>query len=131
MRAAGVWRSGPGDRPPSETLDALVALLRADDPVANDAVRDAGRWLGVALSSVINVVDVPCVVLGGSYAALEPWLVAALGAELDRRVVSAAWSPVRIRASTLGAAAAVRGAGAATVHAILADPDAYLAALTA
>jgi predicted NBD/HSP70 family sugar kinase len=131
MRAAGVWRSGPGDRPPSETLDALVALLRADDPVATRAVREAGRWLGVALSSVINVVDVPCVVLGGSYAALEPWLYDALRAELDRRVVSAAWSPVRICSSTLGAAAAVRGAGAATVHAILADPDAYLAALTA
>jgi predicted NBD/HSP70 family sugar kinase len=128
MREAGVWQAEPGDRPPAETLAKLIDRLRADDHVALRAVRTAGRWLGVALSSVINVVDLPCVVLGGSYAALEPWLRDALRAELDRRVITSAWAPVRIAASTLGASAAVRGAGAAPVQAILADPDAYLTA---
>jgi predicted NBD/HSP70 family sugar kinase len=128
MREAGVWQADPGDRPPAETMAKLIDRLIADDPAALGAVRTAGRWLGVALSSVINVVDLPCVVLGGSYASLEPWLRDALRAELDRRVITSEWSPVRIARSTLGAAAAVRGAGAAPVQAIIGDPDAYLTA---
>jgi predicted NBD/HSP70 family sugar kinase len=126
MREAGVWQAD--DRPPAETLDKLIHRLSTKDEMALAAVRTAGRWLGVALSSVINVVDLPCVVLGGSYAALAPWLREALAAELDRRVISAAWSPVLITSSTLGAAAAVRGAGAAPVAAIIGNPDAYLTA---
>jgi predicted NBD/HSP70 family sugar kinase len=122
MREAGVWHDG---RPPAETLERLLESLRQEEEQATNAVHAAGRWLGVALSSVINVVDLPCVVLGGSYAALSPWLSASLAAELDRRVVSATWAPVRIASSTLGAAAAVRGAAAAPVAAIIADPDAY------
>jgi hypothetical protein len=45
---------------------------------------------------------------------------------LDRRVVSAEWSPVRVVASSLGAEAAVRGAATTAVRAILADPDPYV-----
>jgi predicted NBD/HSP70 family sugar kinase len=76
----------------------------------------------------VNVVDVPAVVLGGSYATLEPWLREPLEAELALRVVSAAWSPVRVVRSALGGEAAVRGAAAAAVRAIIADPDPYLIA---
>jgi predicted NBD/HSP70 family sugar kinase len=122
VREAGLWRDA---QPPAETLDRLLRRLADADQRSIAAVRAAGRWLGVALSSVINVIDVPCVVLGGSYAELAPWLREPLTAELDRRVVSAAWSPVRVTSSTLGAAAAVRGAGAAPVQAIIADPDGY------
>jgi predicted NBD/HSP70 family sugar kinase len=118
MRAAGV-------RAPFTTL---IEHLAAGDDRAVTAVRAAATWLGIALSSVINVVDVPCVVLGGAYAELAPWLREPLAAELNRRVVSAAWSPVRITSSTLGAAAAVRGAAAAPVQAIIANPDGYLTA---
>ncbi len=121
MRDAGVWQAGP----PAGCLDQLIDRLTADDDTALAAVRAAGRWLGIALSSVVNVVDLPCVVLGGSYAALAPWLRDPLAGELDRRVISAAWSPVRVIASTLGGAAAVRGAAAAPVAAIISDPDGY------
>jgi predicted NBD/HSP70 family sugar kinase len=118
---AGVGPAGP----PAEVLDTLVSRLHQADPAALGAVRAAGRWLGIALASVINVVDVPCVVLGGTYAALAPWLREPLAAELDSRVISASWSPVRIGSSTLGGAAAVRGAAAAAVRAIVDDPDSY------
>jgi predicted NBD/HSP70 family sugar kinase len=128
MREAGVWQADPQARPPAATMDTLIEHLADGDAAALAAVRAAGRWLGIALSSVINMVDVPCVVLGGSYASLAPWLRAPLAAELDRRVISAAWSPVRITSSTLGASAAVRGAAAASVQSIIADPDGYLTA---
>jgi predicted NBD/HSP70 family sugar kinase len=129
LRDAGVWDGRPGaDRPPAEVLDVLVARLDAGDQRARRAVRSAGRWLGIALSAAINVLDVPTVVLGGSYAVLEPWLREPLGAELDTRVLSAACEPVRVLRSALGREAAVRGAAASIVQAIIDDPDVFVAA---
>lgn len=120
MRAAGLDHEAP--------LRALLARLADGDAAALAAVRDAGRWLGIALAAVVNIVDVPCVVLGGSYAELAPWLRDSIAHELEHRVMSASWSPVRITGATLGGAAAVRGAGALPIRAIIADPDAYLGA---
>ena len=117
MRAAGLDHETP--------LRTLCDRLAGGDTAARTAVRDAGRWLGIALAAVVNLVDVPCVVLGGSYAELAPWLRDAIARELEQRVVSAAWSPVRITGATLGGAAAVRGAGALPIRGIIADPDSY------
>lgn len=126
LREAGVWGGRDPQRPPAALLDELVRLLAAEDPRALDAVRSAGRSLGIALSAVINTVDVPAVVLGGSYARLEPWLRPSLQDELGSRVVSAAWAPVEVLRATLGTEAAVRGAAGAAVRAIVADPDPYV-----
>lgn len=125
-RSAGV---PPPDRAPDDPLGALVIALTTEDGAALDAVRAAGRWLGVALASVLNVLDVPCVVLGGTYATLAPWLREPLCVELGRRVISAAWSEVQVIASTVGESAAVRGAGAAPVATIAADPDTYISTI--
>jgi len=127
LREAGVWDDRDPQRPPAALLDELVHLLAAEDPRALGAVRSAGRSLGIALSAVINTVDVPAVVLGGSYARLEPWLRPSLQDELGSRVVSAAWAPVEVLRATLGTEAAVRGAAGAAVRAIVADPDPYVA----
>jgi predicted NBD/HSP70 family sugar kinase len=114
------------DAPPAVLVGRLVARLESGDARAKTAVRAAGRWLGAGLATVLNVVDIPAVVLGGSYAALEPWLREPLAAELAARVVSADWSPVRLLASGLGPEAAAYGAGSAAVRAIIADPDTFI-----
>ncbi|GGP71862.1 ROK family transcriptional regulator [Saccharothrix coeruleofusca] len=120
VRAAGV--SGP---------EELLTRLAAGDRTALMAVRSAAKWLGVALSAAVNLLDLPTVVLGGTYARLEPWLREPLEAELANRVMSAEWAPVRVVASSLGAEAAVRGAAGGAVRAILADPDPYVASVLA
>lgn len=109
----------------------LLARLDADDREAVAAVRTAARWLGIALSGAVNLLGLPAVVLGGAYARLEPWLRPTLEAELGGRVVSAAWSPVAVTASSLGDEAAVRGAATSAVRAILADPEPYVASVLA
>jgi predicted NBD/HSP70 family sugar kinase len=111
---------------PAESLPSLTARIEAGDPRAVAAVESAGRWLGVALSAVVNAIDVPAIVLGGSYAVLAPVLTDALRAELRRRVVSAAWAPPTVLVSELGNEAAVRGAATAATRTILDDPDAYI-----
>ena len=87
---------------------------------------EAGRALGVALAGVVNLLDVDTVVLGGIYGPLSPWLVPAVEAEIADRVLTAEWSPVRVRASALGSSAAVQGAAGAVLRTVLDHPARWL-----
>jgi predicted NBD/HSP70 family sugar kinase len=100
-------------------LDALAAALAQNDGRAVAATSRAAAALGVGLASVLNVLDVPVVVLGGTYARLAPHVEPALSAELERRALA----PVRVLASGHGDAAAVRGAAESVLDAVQRDPD--------
>jgi predicted NBD/HSP70 family sugar kinase len=86
------------------------------------SVEEAASALGVALSSAVNLLDLPTVVLGGHLAPLAPLV----DAELRGRVLTAKWAPPTIRASTLGSDAAIIGAARTVTQAIIDDPAAYL-----
>jgi predicted NBD/HSP70 family sugar kinase len=103
-------------------LDELVD--RAGDPRVSGVLAGAGRALGVALAAALNLLDVSDIVIGGSYARLAPWLIAALEAELEQRVVSREIAAPKVRVSRIGPYAAVRGAAASVVARMLAAPDA-------
>ena len=103
-------------------LDALAAALARGDGRAVAATNRAAAALGVGLASVLNVLDVPVVVLGGAYARLAPHVEPALRAELGRRSLA----PVRVLASGHGDTAAVRGAAEAVLGAVQLDPDRLL-----
>jgi predicted NBD/HSP70 family sugar kinase len=100
-------------------LDALVDALADGDGRAVAATTRAAAALGAGLASVLNVLDVPVVVLGGAYARLAPHVEPALSAELARRSLA----PAQVLTSGLGDAAAVRGAAESVLEAILRDPD--------
>jgi predicted NBD/HSP70 family sugar kinase len=119
-REAGIDPTGPvGSRPPT---DELVRRARAGDPATLAALERAGATLGTALASSINLLDLECVVLGGAYGPLSPWLLEGVRRSLREHVLSAPWSTCEVRASSLAEGAAVRGAAAQTVRSVLADP---------
>ncbi|MDA8290375.1 MAG: ROK family transcriptional regulator [Actinomycetota bacterium] len=123
LRAAGLpSRAATALGAPDGPLQELERRARAGEERTIAAIERAGSALGVALSGLVNVVDVPTVVLGGLYAALAPWLAPPVRAELDARVLTRSWAPTELRVSRLGAHAAVRGAAASVVQAILSDP---------
>ncbi len=97
-------------------LPDLIRLLDQDDPHAAAALRRAGEALGIALADVINVLDADSIVLGGIYAPLSPWLLGPLRSALRRQVMAADARAVKVRPSTLGTDAAVRGAAAFVVQ---------------
>jgi len=103
-------------------VDELLARARDGEPDTLRAIESAGRALGIGLSATVNVVDPSTVVLGGLYAALEPWLSKPLLEELRERAIALGWSPVRLLASRLGPDAAVRGAAGAVVKRVLSEP---------
>ena len=100
-------------------LDALVDALAGGDGRAVAATTRAAAALGTGLASVLNVLDVPVVVLGGTFARLAPHVEPALSAELARRSLA----PARVLASGHGDAAAVRGAAESVLDAVQRDPD--------
>ncbi|MEV6492033.1 ROK family transcriptional regulator [Actinoplanes sp. NPDC051633] len=97
-------------------LDRMVAQAGAGDPVAMRALAEAGRRLGHAVSVLSDLLDPRAIVLGGTFAALAPWLLPAVEAEMKgRALVSAADSSTadgQVRASTLEPGAVAAGGAA-------------------
>jgi predicted NBD/HSP70 family sugar kinase len=86
----------------------------------------AAAALGIALAAVVNLLDVPVIVLGGAYAPLFAELRAGIEEELSRRVLTSGLAPVVLRPAALGADAAMRGAADTVIHAVRDDPAAWL-----
>ncbi|HEX5540378.1 MAG TPA: ROK family protein [Micromonospora sp.] len=126
LAAAGLAAQG---LPHGRAVAELADLAAEGDLATRGALTAAGTALGVALAGVVNLLDVDTVVLGGSYAPLAAWLRPAIEREINRRVLTAAWSPVTVRPARLGPDAAMLGAAGTVVRAILDRPAGWLAAL--
>jgi predicted NBD/HSP70 family sugar kinase len=125
LRSAGLpAAAGTSLGQPGGSVAELLAMAREGEPDTLRAIESAGRALGIGLSATVNIVDPSTVVLGGLYAALEPWLSKPLLEELRERAIALGWSPVRLLASRLGPDAAVRGAAGAVVKRVLSEPAA-------
>ncbi|WP_433828740.1 ROK family transcriptional regulator [Actinoplanes sp. CA-015351] len=86
----------------------------------------AAASLGIALAAVVNLLDVPVIVLGGAYAPLFAELRAGIAEELSRRVLTSGLADVALRPAALGADAAMRGAADTVIRAVRDDPAAWL-----
>jgi predicted NBD/HSP70 family sugar kinase len=106
---------------------AIVARAEAGDAATLAALDTAGTALGVALSDMVNILDIDTVLLGGSFSLLSSWLAANARTEIDQRVLTAAWAPVTIRPALLGPDAAVIGAALTSIDQIRQHPIAWLA----
>lgn len=102
-------------------LGGVHDAVAAGDTAASAAVSAAGSALGVGLASLLNVLDLPVVVLGGAYTRLFDQLSAPIRDELERRVP---WwrSGGRLLPSTLGLGAAVQGGTRLVIERSLRDP---------
>ncbi|MEV0387516.1 ROK family transcriptional regulator [Nonomuraea sp. NPDC050643] len=105
---------------------AITARAEAGTPATLAALDSAGTALGVALSGMLNILDIDTVLLGGSFSLLASWLTMNAKAELDQRVLTAAWAPVTIRPALLGPDAAVIGAALTSIDQIRQHPTAWL-----
>jgi len=123
LAAAGLdARLGTTIGAPDGGVSVLVERARVGDRSTLDALGDAGRTLGRALATMVNLFAPNTVVLGGSFAALHTWLRDPLRAELERRAFVLRYADVAVVPSTLGAAAAVRGAAARALRTVCDDP---------
>lgn len=92
-RAAALVASGAGGplhdlaqgHPGRVTLDLVIAAARAGDPAAQATLREAGRYLGIALANLVNLFNPRVVALGGSVIARAGELVLVTAREVMHR----------------------------------------------
>jgi predicted NBD/HSP70 family sugar kinase len=108
---------------PDGPISELVSRAKSGDAQTLEALSRAGSALGTALSSLVNVLDIPTIVLGGLYAEVAPWISADVAAELSARAVGYQTAGVELVVSQLGAEAAVRGAAGLVIRRIIDNPS--------
>jgi predicted NBD/HSP70 family sugar kinase len=108
---------------PDGPIADLVARAESGDDQTLRALTRGGRALGQALSTLVNVLDIPTIVLGGLYAEVAPWISADVEAELTARAVGYQTTGIKLLVSQLGAEAAVRGAAGLVIRRIIDDPS--------
>ncbi|VVJ20504.1 Xylose repressor XylR (ROK family) [Amycolatopsis camponoti] len=108
------------------SVPALLAALEDGDPAASEACAAAGRALGIALTSAVNLLDLDRIVLGGVFTQLYPWLSGPVSEVLSARLGGLRGAPPVLSASRLGGDAATLGAAGRIVHRVLADPAPFL-----
>jgi predicted NBD/HSP70 family sugar kinase len=123
LEGAGLAPASAATAGSGEPVSALAARARAGDEKALRALREAGRWLGLAIGSAANLLNPQAVVLGGFFAQLATWLSSPISRELNAHLLASSWAVPRVLPSTLGPEAAVRGAAALSLRRVLADPS--------
>ncbi|MEV0848887.1 ROK family protein [Streptomyces sp. NPDC049954] len=100
----------------AEGLGELIAAVRRGDPRALAVLERAGRLTGQVLASVCNAVGPGTVVLGGELLAAEEALTGPLRSALDRHLLPAARSRVRVVGAALGERGGALGGIALALH---------------
>ncbi|MCA1783776.1 MAG: ROK family protein [Intrasporangiaceae bacterium] len=92
---------------------AVSDAARAGDAVAREVLGTAGRWLGVAAASVVNLLDPDIIVVGGGAAtSTAPWLLPEARRAMRERLLGAEFrEPPAIELATLADDAGTVGAG--------------------
>jgi predicted NBD/HSP70 family sugar kinase len=107
-------------------VDAVIAEARSGSPLALAAFDGVGRWLGLGLAGLVNILNPRLVVLGGLFGRIHPLVERSLAAELDRRALPGSRALVRVVPARLGVDAPLLGAAELAFEPFLADPAAWL-----
>jgi len=110
-RGEGTALRGPfGGRPEALTAKDVSDAARAGDPVARGILERAGRYLGVGLASLVNLLNPDLITLAGGLAAAGDLLLQPALAELERRAFAVLLCRTRVELSALADTAGMLGA---------------------
>ncbi|QWW19652.1 ROK family protein [Schaalia sp. 19OD2882] len=114
------------------TRDLLAALAaEGESGPVHDAIDEAGAALGRALSTAINLVDIPLVLLGGAVGELAEAIAPATLAEIRVRTLQAPWIPPHIEAVPGSTWLSVTGAAHRILQGLAQDPLAWTGSISA
>jgi predicted NBD/HSP70 family sugar kinase len=103
-----------------DTVDDVVALIRAGDPEAARLARRAGRILGEAVADAVSVLNPAVVVIGGQLADAEDQLLAGIREVVYQRCLPLATRSLQLVRTRLDPRAGVLGLALLLTDAILA-----------
>lgn len=95
-----------------DRIEPYIISVAAEqgDRVAMDILKEAGELMGYALASVVNILDIPTIVVGGGISAAPQFVYNAIESSLRTRVLKPHQPYVRVLRATLGNAAGIIGA---------------------
>lgn len=125
LRRAG-RRAAPSRR---RAVDHLLRDASDGAPDALEALRAAGRWLGIGLAGLVNVFNPQRVALGGLHARTYPYVRDVVLAELDHRALPPQRAAVEVVPTRLGEDCALLGAAELALGPLLTEPLAMTEAL--
>jgi len=108
---------------PAASSRDVVRLVRAGEPLAIQAVREAGRHLGEVLATSVNFFNPAVIVIGGDLAEAHQQLLTGVREVIFQRSLPLATGDLRIVPSRLGDRAGAIGAAVMVTEHVLA-PDA-------
>ncbi|GAB3130891.1 ROK family transcriptional regulator [Marisediminicola antarctica] len=104
---------------PASTVRDVVELVRAGDPAAIAAVRQAGRDIGTVLATCVNLLNPSIIVIGGGLATAGEHLLAGIREVVYQRSLPLSTAQLRIVASRATDAAGVLGAAMMVIQSVL------------
>ncbi len=107
-------------------VETVLRDAAAGSSTAIAALDETGRWLGIGLAGLVNVLNPRLVVLGGLFGRIHPFVRATLEAELAWRSLPAPGGLVRVVPAQLGLDAPVLGAAELAFEPLLGDPAAWV-----
>ena len=107
-------------------VEALLVEAAEGRDRALDAMDQVGRWLGIGLALLVNVLNPRLIVLGGLLGRILPFVERRVQEGLDRYALPAPRALVRVVPAQLGVSAPLVGAGELALEPLLADPASWL-----
>ncbi len=101
------------------TLTDVVTAAQAANVVAQQALAEIGRWLGMALASTINLLNLEMIIVGGPMALAGDYLLLPLQQELVQRALPTHLANLSVVPSLLKEDAPAVGAASLILHEIL------------
>lgn len=93
------------------TIKKIFAALAKDDQVAAEVIDETGRYLGIGLAGVVNLLNPETIVIGGGIAEGGGGFIDSVTAEIKQRAFSSAVEKLRVVKASLGNNAGFIGAG--------------------
>ena len=125
LLAAAAPRNDPV-RDPSMDVERRLAEIadraRSGDRRVLGAIAQIDEWLVVGAGILVNVFNPERLVLGGYFAALQPWIARTLQRELSHFVFAGSTAATRVEFSTLGFSGAMRGGASQVLDRVFEDP---------
>jgi predicted NBD/HSP70 family sugar kinase len=106
-------------------VEALLADAARGDPTALAALAHVGRWVGIGLAALVNVLNPRLIILGAMLGRIHPYIQDSMASEFSRRALPGAGALVEIVPATLGVDAPLRGAAELAFEPLLMDPAAW------
>lgn len=107
-------------------IDEIVSRAGNGEPEVRSALWEVGRWLGIGIGNLVNILNPDTVVVGGFYQRLYPFIASAIEVGAKEIALDAPWEACTVVSSQLGSSALAIGAAELVLGEVVADPMAML-----